>query len=123
MYTYFILMSFVCSHHLAYRMYLDVNWSQLYDDNNIHCFSLVFFVDWKVVHTSCCTQACLLGSWIKHIEGSWGGKRVAVDDVSRRIRLNFQNLMLLGHENRTVAKVVVAGSVPPEVRDHWKRME
>ena len=44
-------------------------------------------------------------------------------DVSRRLRLDFHNLMLLAHENRPVAKAVAAGSVPPEMKKVWSRLE
>ena len=37
-------------------------------------------------------------------------------DVARRLRLDFHNLLLLAHENRPLAKVVAAGSVPPDMQ-------
>ena len=40
-----------------------------------------------------------------------------------RIRVNFDNLMQLAHAGRPVARAVAAGSVPPEMRHLWNRME
>ena len=44
-------------------------------------------------------------------------------DVGRRVRLDFQNLLLLAHENRPIAKAVAAGSVPPEMKTVWEKLE
>ena len=42
------------------------------------------------------------------------------DDAAYRVRINFHNMMELACENRKVAK---AGSVPPEMKMVWKKME
>ena len=40
-----------------------------------------------------------------------------------RVRIHFENLLRLAHANRPLQKAVVAGSVPPEMRQLWNRME
>ncbi|MDE0146277.1 MAG: NYN domain-containing protein [Nitrospira sp.] len=40
-----------------------------------------------------------------------------------RIRINFDNLLRLAHANRPVERAFAAGSVPPEMRHLWNRME
>ena len=45
------------------------------------------------------------------------------DDAAYRVRINFHNMMELACENRKVAKAVAAGSVPPEMKMVWKKME
>ncbi|MGI9337275.1 MAG: NYN domain-containing protein [Gammaproteobacteria bacterium] len=40
-----------------------------------------------------------------------------------RVRIHFDNLLRLAHADRTLAKAVAAGSVPPEMRHLWTRME
>ena len=44
-------------------------------------------------------------------------------DAAYRVRINFHNMMELACENRKVAKAVAAGSVPPEMKMVWKKME
>ena len=39
------------------------------------------------------------------------------------IRINFDNMLRLAHADRTLEKAVAAGSVPPEMRQLWNRME
>ena len=41
------------------------------------------------------------------------------DDVGRRVRLDFNHMLVLAHENRPVA----AGSVPPVMQAVWLRLE
>ena len=40
-----------------------------------------------------------------------------------RVRIHFENLLRLAHANRHVEKALAAGSVPPELRQLWNRME
>ena len=44
-------------------------------------------------------------------------------DARYRVRINFENLYRLAHSDRPVAKAMVAGSVPPELRQLWTRLE
>ena len=40
-----------------------------------------------------------------------------------RVRLNFDNLLRLAHADRPLKRALAAGSVPPELRQLWNRME
>ena len=40
-----------------------------------------------------------------------------------RVRLNFDNLLRLAHADRRLQRAFAAGSVPPELRQLWNRME
>ena len=40
-----------------------------------------------------------------------------------RVRLHFENTLRLAHADRPVEKAIAAGSVPPEMRQLWNRME
>ena len=40
-----------------------------------------------------------------------------------RVRVNFDNLMRLAHADRHLQKALAVGSVPPEMRQLWNRME
>ena len=40
-----------------------------------------------------------------------------------RARIDFANLLRLAHADRPVRKALAAGSVPPEMRQMWNRME
>ena len=40
-----------------------------------------------------------------------------------RVRINFRNLVTLAHAQRPVRKIVAAGSVPPELKRLWYKME
>ena len=44
-------------------------------------------------------------------------------DVGCRLRLEFNNLLLLAHKNRRLARVVAVGSVPPDMETVWHRLE
>lgn len=44
-------------------------------------------------------------------------------DAGYRVRINFENLLRLAHADRPVQKAVAAGSLPPEMRQLWNRME
>ena len=40
-----------------------------------------------------------------------------------RVRVNFDNMMRLAHADRRLKKAFAVGSVPPEMRQLWNRME
>ena len=40
-----------------------------------------------------------------------------------RVRINFDNMLRLAHADRSLEKALAAGSVPPEMRQLWNRME
>ena len=40
-----------------------------------------------------------------------------------RVRIHFENMLRLAHADRPVRKALAAGSVPPEMRQLWNRME
>ncbi len=40
-----------------------------------------------------------------------------------RVRINFDNLLRLAHADRALERALAAGSVPPEMRHLWNRME
>ena len=40
-----------------------------------------------------------------------------------RIRINFDNMLRLAHAERPLERAVAAGSVPPEMRHLWNRLE
>ncbi len=40
-----------------------------------------------------------------------------------RVRVNFDNMLRLARADRPVEKAIAAGSVPPEMRQLWNRME
>ncbi len=40
-----------------------------------------------------------------------------------RVRINFDNMLRLAHADRPVAHAVAAGSIPPEMRQLWNRLE
>ena len=40
-----------------------------------------------------------------------------------RVRINFDNMLRLAHAERPVERAFAAGSVPPEMRQLWNRME
>ncbi len=44
-------------------------------------------------------------------------------DARYRVRINFDNVLRLAHADRPVEKAFAAGSVPPEMRQLWNRME
>ena len=45
------------------------------------------------------------------------------DDARNRVRINFDNMLRLAHADRPLQKALAAGSVPPEMRQLWNRME
>ena len=40
-----------------------------------------------------------------------------------RVRVNFDNILRLAHADRPLKKALATGSVPPEMRQLWNRME
>lgn len=50
-------------------------------------------------------------------------ERDASVDARYRVRIHFENLMRLAHADRPVEKALAVGSVPPEMRQLWNRME
>ena len=40
-----------------------------------------------------------------------------------RVRINFDNMLRLAHADRPLQRALAAGSVPPEMRQLWNRME
>ena len=40
-----------------------------------------------------------------------------------RVRIHFENMLRLAHADRTMQRALAAGSVPPEMRQLWNRME
>ena len=55
-------------------------------------------------------------------------QRLAVErdegpDARYRVRIDFENLLRLAHADRQVKRASAVGSVPPEMRQLWNRME
>ena len=54
-------------------------------------------------------------------------QRIAAEEEGRdarsRVRVHFDNLYRLAHADRPVERAFVAGSVPPEIRQLWNRIE
>ena len=44
-------------------------------------------------------------------------------DARYRVRVDFENLLRLAHADRPLQRAQAAGSVPPEMRQLWNRME
>ena len=44
-------------------------------------------------------------------------------DARFRVRIHFENLLRLAHADRDMVKAVAAGSVPPELRQLWNRIQ
>ena len=44
-------------------------------------------------------------------------------DARYRVRIDFANMFRLAHADRPVHKAIAAGSVPPEMRQLWNRLE
>ena len=44
-------------------------------------------------------------------------------DARSRVRIHFDNMLKLAHVNRPVEKAVAVGSIPPELRQLWNRMQ
>ena len=46
-----------------------------------------------------------------------------VGRCARAVRINFENVFRLAQAGRTLGRAVAAGSIPPETRQLWNRME
>ena len=44
-------------------------------------------------------------------------------DARYRIRINFDNMLHLAHADRPIERALAAGSIPPEMRQLWNRLE
>lgn len=44
-------------------------------------------------------------------------------DARYRVRIHFDNMLRLAHADRPLERAVAAGSIPPEMRQLWNRME
>ena len=44
-------------------------------------------------------------------------------DARYRVRINFDNILRLAHADRPLERAVAAGSIPPEMRHLWNRLE
>ena len=44
-------------------------------------------------------------------------------DARYRVRIHFENLLRLAHADRTLQRAFAVGSIPPEMRGLWNRME
>ena len=44
-------------------------------------------------------------------------------DARFRVRIHFPNILRLAHADRPLERAVAAGSIPPEMRQLWNRME
>ena len=44
-------------------------------------------------------------------------------DARSRVRIHFDNMLKLAHANRAVEKAIAVGSIPPELRQLWNRLE
>ena len=45
------------------------------------------------------------------------------EQVRSRMRIHFRNLLALARANRPVQHAVAVGSIPPEMRQVWNRLE
>ena len=53
----------------------------------------------------------------------WRRNGAKVPNARYRVRINFDNILRLAHADRPLKKALAAGSVPPEMRQLWNRME
>lgn len=50
-------------------------------------------------------------------------ERSGSPDARYRVRIHFENMLRLAHADRPLERAVAAGSIPPEMRQLWNRME
>ena len=50
-------------------------------------------------------------------------ERAEGPDARHRVHIHFENMLRLAHADRPLEKAVAVGSVPPEMRQLWNRME
>ena len=60
---------------------------------------------------------------ISHEAQRYAEERDEGPSARYRVRINFDNLLCLAHAGRPLKKASAAGSVPPELRQLWNRME
>ena len=60
---------------------------------------------------------------IFHEAQRFAEEREAGPDARYRVRIHFDNMLRLAHADRPVEKAMAAGSVPPEMRQLWNRLE
>lgn len=44
-------------------------------------------------------------------------------DARYRVRVHFDNMLRLAHADRSIARAIAVGSIPPEMEQLWNRME
>ncbi len=44
-------------------------------------------------------------------------------DARYRVRIHFDNMLRLAHANRPIERALAVGSIPPEIRQLWNRLE
>ena len=54
---------------------------------------------------------------------AWRRERSEGPNARYRVRVNFDNILRLAHADRPLKKALAAGTVPPEMRQLWNRME
>ena len=60
---------------------------------------------------------------IFHEAQRFAEEREEGSDARYRVRINFENVLRLAHADRHLKKALATGSVPPEMRQLWNRME
>ena len=50
-------------------------------------------------------------------------ERLEGPDAQYRVRVHFDNMLRLAHADRPIERALAVGSVPPEMRQLWNRME
>ena len=51
------------------------------------------------------------------------GERLEGPNAQYRVRVHFDNMLRLAHADRPIERALAVGSVPPEMRQLWNRME
>ena len=51
------------------------------------------------------------------------GQEENAPDVRYRVRIHFDNMLRLAHADRPIERALAIGSVPPEMRQLWNRLE
>ena len=62
-------------------------------------------------------------SYISYEAQRFAEERREGPNARYRVRINFDNILRLAHADRPLKKALAAGSVPPEMRQLWNRME
>ena len=45
------------------------------------------------------------------------------EETRSRVRIHFRNLLALAHAGRPIERAIAVGSIPPELRQVWNRLE